>query len=335
MLKPLITGSMIDIMHPCDGDGVYWNRKTVVYTEDDWACLILHLHQDLGLEVLILQNATWHKKWSLYPSKVVTSQFPTKCNDPLGAILKACSAEGVKLYVGSGWFDDPMFHCFGSTTDDAFKWYMAVYRELLERYGASPSFAGFYMTTEMGIYQPDGFFRPGQVAFTRRRTDALKDLAPNLPAIGVVGVVAQPQKSEKLVQNIKDTGLASILYTVDPLPWFTKKDDPYDKSVWEARYKVLRWAHDQTSIEFWAHPETFIFEHDIPICERPLYPAPFSRLRAQLEMAARYGDRITCYTVPGIMTSQDICPGLGVPETDRLYWAYQGYWESIIGKCGN
>ncbi|MBU4199005.1 MAG: DUF4434 domain-containing protein [Verrucomicrobia bacterium] len=329
MLKPTITGSMIDIMHPCTADGAYWNRKTVVYTEDDWARLVRHLHRDIGLEILILQNATWNGM-SLYPSKVATSQFPTVCGDPLGAILKACSAEGIKLYVGPGWFYfGPILNCFGPTTDDAFKWYMFMYRELLELYGSEPSFAGFYMSTEMGIYA-DGLFNPEQVAFTHRRTDALKNLAPKLPSIGVVGVCAPPQeKSEKLVQNIKDTGLSSILYTVDPLPWYTKKDDPYDKSVWEPRYKALRWAHDQTSVEFWGHPETFIFEHDIPICNRPLHPAPFVKIRAQLEMAAHYADRITCYTVPGIMTSQDGFPGLGVPETDRLYWAYKGYLESL------
>jgi hypothetical protein len=60
---------------------------------------------------------------------------------------------------------------------------------------------------------------------------------------------------------------------------------------------------------------------------QPLLPAPFERVRAQLESAAPFVDRVVAYTVPGLMTSQTICPGLGVPETEQLYQAYRRYRE--------
>lgn len=36
MTAPLVTGSWIDVIHVNQKDGVYWNRKTLAYSDADW-----------------------------------------------------------------------------------------------------------------------------------------------------------------------------------------------------------------------------------------------------------------------------------------------------------
>lgn len=65
---------------------------------------------------------------------------------------------------------------------------------------------------------------------------------------------------------------------------------------------------------------------------QPLLPAPFERIRAQMEAAAPFVERLVAYIVPGLMTSQQVCPGLGVPETEELYRSYRNYLQTKKGK---
>lgn len=95
----------------------------------------------------------------------------------------------------------------------------------------------------------------------------------------------------------------------------------------EKVFADLRWAHDRTGVKLWANTELFCFENAMP--GRPLIPAPFARIASQVRHAAPYVDRIVAYTVPGIMTSQSVCPGLGDPGTEPLYQAYRGYLDAL------
>ena len=117
--------------------------------------------------------------------------------------------------------------------------------------------------------------------------------------------------------------------------FFERLNKDHDSSYWSEIWNGLRLAHNSTESEFWVNIETFIFEHDIVMVEnefvmgQPLVPGHIKRIRRQLKDAALYADNISCYTAPGIMTSQSVCPGLGATETERLYWAYKGYLEGL------
>ena len=325
MATPIITGSWIDVVHVCPRDGVYWNRKTIAYTEADWLNLVRHLKRDLGIELLMLQNVA-KDSIALYPSKVMKEQWPTGCPDPVGAIFKACSAEGVELYPGIGFMKEATQDGFGLSTGSALDWHCRVSDEILERYGREPSFAGWYTASEMAI--TNGEFKDEQVAFTRKLADYWRTLTPKLPSICSPYIRGEVKRTEALAKSIADTGTTVIAYQ-DGVG-FTTKFRPMDPRQNERLFETLRWAHDQTPVKLWANTELFRFENDIHF--QPLLPGPFPRIRTQIRCAAPSVDRIVAYTMPGIMTSQEVCPELGVPETDRLHWAYRGYRESVMAE---
>jgi hypothetical protein len=325
MTLPLITGTWIDVMHVCPRDGVYWNRKTIAYTEDEWMTLVRHLKRDLGIELLMLQNVA-KDGIALYPSKVMTDQFPTGCEDPVGAIFRACSVEGVQLYPGIGYLPMTFGEGFGPTSEESLDWYKRVSEEMLERYGNEPSFAGWYTAAELHI--GNGEWNMEQVHYNAKLGQFWAELTPGLPRITSPYWRGELKKSDNLVRGIAECGMDIIAYQ-DGVG-FTTKSRPQDPAQNDRVFEIFRWAHDQTDVTLWANTELFRFENDIHF--QPLLPGPFDRIRTQMRTAAPHVDRIVAYTMPGIMTSQEVCPELGVPETDRLYWAYQGYRESLMAK---
>ncbi|MHB9130724.1 MAG: DUF4434 domain-containing protein [Armatimonadota bacterium] len=322
MAEPIITGTWIDVMHVCPRDGVYWNRKTIAYTDEQWAALIRHLRRDLGIELLMLQNIA-KDGISLYPSKVMEQQWPTGCADPVGAIFRACSAEGVQLFPGIGYMKMTEGDGFGPASKEALTWYQRVSDEIFERYGSEPSFAGWYTAAELCVW--NGEYNMEHIKFNGKLGKYWKELTPNLPSIASPYIRGEKiQRSDKLVKAVAESGMDIIAYQ-DGIGFTTKSRqlDPRDN---EYVFETLKWVHDQTPVKLWANTELFRFENDIHF--QPLLPGPFERIRTQIKHAAPHVERIVAYTMPGIMTSQEICPELGVPETERLYWSYKGYREA-------
>lgn len=329
MAQPIITGTWIDVVHLNPRDGVYWNRKTLAYTEAEWHTLVRHLKRDLGIELLMIQNIA-KDGGAVYPSKVEKWQWETvHCTDPVGAILRACSAEGVAFYMGPG---APLAHNLGgpaSHSDDEYRWYCAVSDELLERYGGETAFAGWYTTHEMSVRK--GSYDLAEARSMRRLVDLWKSRTPRLPVIASPYFLAGDCRmlvSDDNVRAVEASGLDAIAYQ-DGIGVATARNlETRPGPENNARlFADLAAVHQRTACRLWANTELFGFENDIFF--QPLIPGPFERIRVQLQGAAPHVERVVAYTVPGIMTSQTVCPGLGVPETDRLYWAYRGYLDGL------
>jgi len=322
MTKPRITGSWIDVIHVNQKDGVYWNRKTLAYSAADWDRLVGHLKNDLGITLLLLQNVA-RDGGSVYPSKVLEWQWKTvNCRDPLGAILTACDRHGVDFFPGIGF---PTAD--GTVTAESAQrldWYERVSTEFVENYGSHPSFKGWYVAAETAI--KDGAFLPDHVAFTGKLCALWRQLTPTLPALAspfFTGARIIPDVA-RLATEIERMGCDIIAYQ-DGVGCSTGRSPAYPAVDNVRVFEALAAAHSRTHVKLWANVELFVFENNIFF--QPLLPAPFERVRVQLQAAAQFVDRVIAYTVPGLMTAQTVCPGLGVPETDDLYRAYRAYLE--------
>ncbi len=332
MTPPLITGSWIDVVHVNRRDGVYWNRCTLAYAPEDWHRLIAHLRHDLGLDYLFLQNV-FAENVAVYPTRLWPDHWHTaRCADPVGAIVEACAAVGMRLFLGTG--PAPVAADGGGSmttfSEAIVDWQERIMSELLERYGASPALAGWYLTSEFCLRQ--GRLPPEMVALTRRLVEVCKRLTPALP------VMASPYFEaaqyfvadiDALARAVTDSGLDIIAYQdgvgVCTAVQMKKSPDP----AHDARlFQQLRQAHAKTPVQLWANTELFAFENQV--WGQPLVPAPFARIRTQIEAVAPLVERVVAYTVPGIMTSQRVCPGFGAPETEELYRAYREY--ARLGK---
>jgi hypothetical protein len=330
MCEPFISGSWIDVVHACPRDGVYWNRKTLAYTEAEWRTLVRHLRHDLGIELLMIQCVV-KDGLAVYPSAflrqepVETRWYTRNCHDPLGAIIRACSEVGLDFYPGVGYIGDVGDTDLFGTGTDALAWYRGVSEELLALYGDEPSFRGWYMAAEMAIV--GGAFQPQQVELAAALTGMWAELTPGWPTLaspyfrGGDARLGDTPDNARLLQR---TGLSAIAYQ-DGIGVATAIQVPAAPDpIRNARvFAEARTLHDRTGVALWANVESFCFENEIFF--QPLIPAPFERLRAQIDHAAPHVDRIVSYTMPGLMTSQKVCPDLGVADTDKLHQAYAAY----------
>ncbi len=338
MAAAFITGSWIDVVHPCPRDGVYWNRRTLAYTDEDWAVLIRHLRRDLGLELLMLQCVA-KDGLSVYPSRVMQEPlekrwYTRNCYDPLGAILKACSAEGMDFYMGVGFIPGELDSGRVQTGDEAMRWYEAVSAELLDRFGGEAGWKGWYMAAEMSVVQ--GKLEPAQTAFAGRLTAMWRRLTPKWPAIASPYFLHGQRRLDDCddnVRRVEETGLTAIAYQDGiGLATAVQVPGPPDPLNNERLFATARRVHDHTGVALWANTELFCFENEIFF--QPLIPASFERIEAQVRLAAPHVERVVAYTVPGLMTSQRVCPGLGVPQTEELYLAYTVYRKGMNAKEG-
>jgi hypothetical protein len=322
MTAPIITGSWIDVIHVNQKDGVYWNRKTLAYSDPEWDGLVGHLKNDLGITLLMLQNVA-RDGGGIYPSKTLEWQWKTvNCRDPLRAIMTACDRRGVDFFPGIGF---PT--AAGTVEADSSKqldWYERVSDEFLENYGRHACFKGWYVAAETAI--KNGSFNPTHVAFTARLCELWRKLTPNLPSLASPFFCGERTIADvaNFTADIQRLGCDIIAYQ-DGVGCSTGRARRWPPEDNASLFEQLAEAHVKTSVRLWANIELFSFENDIFF--QPLLPAPFERVRQQLESAAPFVERVVAYTAPGLMTSQQVCPALGAPETEDLYRAYRRYRE--------
>lgn len=324
MTAPCITGSWIDVIHGSQKDGVYWNRKTLAYSDAEWDRLVSHLKNDLGITLLMLQNVA-RDGGAVYPSRVLEWQWKTvHCRDPLEAIMAACDRHGVDFFPGIGF---PT--AAGTVEPDSVErldWYERVSAEFLERYGAHRCFKGWYVAAEACI--TNGAFVPEHVVFTRRLRQLWRRLTPRLPALASPYFLGPRTIADaaRFAADIERMDCDIVAYQ-DGVGICTGRPLKYEAADNAGVFAALAEIHARTTVKLWANIELFAFENDIIF--QPLLPAPWPRVREQLAAAAPFVDRVVAYTVPGLMTSQQVCPNLGVPETDVLYRAYRQYRETM------
>lgn len=316
----MITGSWIDVIHGSQKDGVYWNRKTLAYSDAGWDRLVQHLKDDLGITLLILQNVA-RDGGAVYPSKVLEWQWKTpNCRDPLGAIMAACDRHGVDFFVGIG-FPSPS----GTVEPGSVKsldWYERVSVEFLDLYGAHRCFQGWYVAAEASI--TNGCFVSEHVEFTGLLRQLWQRLTPSLPALASPYFFGEREicNPARFADDICRMGCDIIAYQ-DGVGISTGRSLAYAASDNAGVFESLANIHSQTGVKLWANIELFVFENSIMF--QPLLPAPWPRVREQLEASAPFVENVVAYTVPGLMSSQTVCPSLGIPETEELYQAYRQY----------
>jgi hypothetical protein len=209
-----------------------------------------------------------------------------------------------------------------SDSAERLDWYERVSVEFLEMYGAHRCFKGWYVAAEASV--TNGAFVPEHVAFTSRLRQLWRRLTPALPAVASPYFLGPRTifDAGRFADDIVRMGCDAIAYQ-DGVGICTGRPLKYDAADNAAIFAALAEVHAGTAVKLWANIELFVFENNILF--QPLLPAPWPRVREQLTAAAPFVDRVVAYTVPGLMTSQTVCPQLGVPETEPLYQAYRQY----------
>ena len=85
----------------------------------------------------------------------------------------------------------------------------------------------------------------------------------------------------------------------------------------------LKAVHEKAGVPLWADVEVFTFEGET--YRSPLLPAPFERVRRQLEAIAPHVEKLLCYQYLGMMHPPHSPVFAGHPSSAKLYTEYKAW----------
>lgn len=301
-----ISGTWFDFHHCNPYEGDYWNHATNQFTAQDWDSKMEEM-VEAGMDTFMLLSVALHGK-TFYPSEIIKYRWNLICEEPLDAVLKAGDRLNVNIYIGLGFFTTPAFHDF-SDENNAERYRLDIICELVERYGHYRSFAGWYLPVEAGIrgYYPEGYIR-----YVNKMSDQCRKIGPQTVIIAPYGT-RTIHFDGRFVDEVKALEVDFIAY-----------QDQVGVNASQPKelhhiYSQLREAHDKAGKPLWADLETFKFQGKV------LVPAPFQRVRQQIEVLSNYVDKIVCYQYLGLMNKPGSLAFAGHEDSTKLYQDYADF----------
>lgn len=310
-IKP-ISGSWFEFLHHVPAEGVDWSPECIRFTSQQWDAKVKEI-ADMGMEYLVLMATALY-----YRAFFTTDIFPAwqlACPDPMEAVLSAADKYGVKFFIGGGFYGDWRRSNIISDPVVAKKRLRAI-EQITKLYGHHKSFYGWYWPNEVLINR---YYSEEFIQYVNACSRLAHQLMPHARTlIAPYGTrIAIPD--DKYVRQLESLDVDVIAYqdeigvrksTVEEIPAF---------------YEGLRKAHDRAQRSaIWADVEIFQFD----AYKSALLPAPFQRVRRQLEAISPYVDKILVYQYQGIMNKPGSAAFCGSPESAEFYTAYANWLKS-------
>ncbi|REE55453.1 uncharacterized protein DUF5109 [Paenibacillus taihuensis] len=301
-----ISGTWFDFHHPNPYEGDHWNATTDQFQAGDWELKITEM-VEAGMDTLILMSVALHGK-TFYPSEVIKYRWNLVCPDPLEVVLRVADRLGVTVYLGLGFFQTPIMHGFASGGDST-RYRFDFATELSERYGHHPSFKGWYFPVEAAIEQ---YYPEPYLEYVNTLANHCRKKGPQQVLLAPFGT-RTIKPDDHFVHQLRALDADYIAY---------QDEVGVNKTIvaeLDEIYSGLREAHDRAGKPLWADVEIFKFHGKV------LHPAPFERVKGQLEVASKYVDKILCYQYLGMLNKPDSAAHAGHPDSPKLYRDYMDF----------
>jgi hypothetical protein len=312
-----LQGSWMDFQHQNPHDGDYWNATTRRFTDSQWRGKIAEMAQ-LNLEYVVLMSSALDNR-AFYPSRMMP-RHDLACADPIAAVLEAAEEHGLKVFVSAGFYG----HTTEETSDapDYLAWHQALAQELLERYGASKVFYGWYVPNEAEIR---GHFSDNMMRFLPAFAQYLRSLSPHHRILIAPYGTRQVQEDETFIAQLLTLGQAGVDFIAYQDEVGVRKTKVEELDAIYARLHRLHTqaAHRGPTPKLWADIELFEFEG--ATYASALIPANFDRILRQIAAIAPHVETILCYQTHGLLNPPNSPQHCGHPNSVRLWQAYTAY----------
>ena len=307
-----IDGTFFEFHHHNTPEGKYWNPTIDQFKAEDWRRKVREI-ADLGMEYVVVMATALYEKCYFKSSVFPFADIP--CADPIEAVLCEADDCGVKVFLGNGFYGDWRKAGYNIKSKEVIDRSFKAMEELTALYSHHKSFYGWYFPDETCIilnYSKD-FMKYVNLCSARCR-ELTPDKKTLIAPYGTNLVFA----NNYFIRSLSELDVDFIAYQDEVGVRKTKVERT------KRLFEKLRKAHDKAGrSELWADIELFDFEG--MIYNSALIPAPFDRIKKQIENVAPYADKILGYQYLGIMNPKDSKAFAGYENSAVLYDEYKKY----------
>ena len=309
-----IDGTFFEFLHHNIPEGKYWNPALEKFTAENWRQKVREISA-VGMEYIVVMATALYDKCYFKSSVFPFAQIP--CTDPIEELLCEADNCGVKVFLGNGFYGDWRKASQNITSKEVIDRSFRAMEELTALYGHHKSFYGWYFPDETCIilrYSKD-FMKYVNLCSAR-----CHQLTPDKRTLIAPYGTNLVWANNKFIRQLTELDVDFIAYQDEVGVKKTKVDRT------KQLFEKLRIAHDKAGrSELWADIELFDFEG--LVYKSALIPAPFERVKKQIENVAPYADKILAYQYLGLMNSKNSQAFAGHPNSTELYENYIKYIE--------
>lgn len=307
-----INGTFFEFRHHNTAEGKYWNPALEGFQADDWRRKIREISQT-GMEYIVIMATALYDRCYFNSSVFPFADMP--CKDPIEEVLDEADKCGLKVFLGNGFYGDWTKAGQNIRSREVIDRSFRAMEELTALYAHHPSFYGWYFPDETCIILN---FSKDFVKYVNLCSARCHELTPEKKTLIAPYGTNLALANSRFIHTLEELDVDFIAYQDEVGVKKTKVDRT--KRIFEK----LRTAHDKAGrSELWADIELFDFEG--MVYKSALIPAPFERVKKQIENVAPYADKILCYQYPGIMNPSVSQSFAGHPDSAKLYDDYIGY----------
>lgn len=307
-----INGTFFEFRHHNTAEGKYWNPALEGFQADDWRRKIREISQT-GMEYIVIMATALYDRCYFNSSVFPFADMP--CKAPIEEVLDEADKCGLKVFLGNGFYGDWTKAGQNIRSREVIDRSFRAMEELTALYAHHPSFYGWYFPDETCIILN---FSKDFVKYVNLCSARCHELTPEKKTLIAPYGTNLALANSRFIHTLEELDVDFIAYQDEVGVKKTKVDRT--KRIFEN----LRTAHDKAGrSELWADIELFDFEG--MVYKSALIPAPFERVKKQIENVAPYADKILCYQYPGIMNPSVSQSFAGHPDSAKLYDSYLKY----------
>jgi hypothetical protein len=292
----------------------------------------LRAMKELGISVVILTYPEYFGTF-FYPSNITffdrdiqKKSLGTNCPfDVYSVVLDEADQLGLNIFLGVGrqgdsnllWeFDKPDW---GERLKNALSVARQVASELHEKYSRHPSFVGWYLSHEMNdLARASAYYDPLAQHCHQLKPRSRVLISPSGTPILTNDLITASSVDIFAYQDAVGAGYIPYRYTYQPTQRIAML-----KEIFETYARL----HDGTGKEIWANVE--IWEMDGTQGYAAPYPAPFERVRQQIDIESPHVKLLTGYAWHGFMQPPSATHEKPNPIANKLFEEYANYRRSI------